>query len=88
MRLQVVMQTLWRGTPLLCSLSTFATYTATDHTLTAAIAFTSLALFDLLQQPAAFFPQVLTSVIDARMSYHHHHSLAMLFYINDATVYD
>jgi hypothetical protein len=68
MRLLVVMQTLWRATPLLCALSTFATYTATDHTLTAAIAFTSLALFDLLQQPATNFPQVLTGVIDARMS--------------------
>lgn len=66
MKLLVVMQTLWRATPLLCALATFATYTATGNILTAATAFTSLALFDLLQQPATNFPQVLTGVIDAR----------------------
>jgi hypothetical protein len=38
------------------------------NVLTAATAFTSLALFDLLQQPATNFPQVLTGVIDARVS--------------------
>ena len=47
--MNVVLTAIWRAIPILVSLTTFGVYTAAGNTLTASVAFTSLALFDILQ---------------------------------------
>jgi len=59
---------LYTTIPLLVSISTFATYIALGHQLDVATALTSLALFDLLRFPLFMLPQVLNSVVEARVS--------------------
>jgi hypothetical protein len=43
------MTMLWRAIPIIVALVTFGAYTLTDNDLTASKAFTSLALFEILQ---------------------------------------
>ena len=47
----------WGIAPMLVSLSSFVTYTAAGNTLNASIAFTSVALFNLLRFPLAMLPK-------------------------------
>ena len=44
--------------PIAVSLTSFAVYVLMGHELTAATAFTSIALFNVLRFPLAMFPQV------------------------------
>jgi len=53
---------LWSVVPTLVSISTFAVYTLLGNTLTAADAFTSLALFNLLRFPLAMLPSAIAQV--------------------------
>jgi len=53
---------LWSVVPTLVSISTFAVYTLMGNTLTAADAFTSLALFNLLRFPLAMLPSAIAQV--------------------------
>jgi hypothetical protein len=48
----------------LVSLASFALYVAMGHRLTAAKAFTSIALFNILRFPLAMFPQVISSLAE------------------------
>ncbi|CAF1308417.1 unnamed protein product, partial [Adineta steineri] len=61
---------LWTFTPILVGIATFAAYilSSNENILTADKAFVSLALFHLLRGPLNQFPNVITSVIDARVS--------------------
>ncbi|CAF3642109.1 unnamed protein product [Adineta steineri] len=61
---------LWTFTPILVGITTFATYVLSSETnvLTADKAFVSLALFNLLRGPLVVFPNVISSVVEARVS--------------------
>jgi hypothetical protein len=59
---QVASRVLWSVVPTLVSISTFAVYTLMGNTLTAADAFTSLALFNLLRFPLAMLPSAIAQV--------------------------
>ncbi|CAF1159240.1 unnamed protein product, partial [Adineta steineri] len=61
---------IWTFTPILVGIATFAAYilSSNENILTADKAFVSLALFHLLRGPLNQFPNVITSVIDARVS--------------------
>lgn len=48
----------WNVVPIAVSLTSFAVYVLMGHELTAATAFTSIALFNVLRFPLAMFPQV------------------------------
>eukprot|EP01125_Pyxidicula_operculata_P021279 TRINITY_DN812_c2_g1_i1.p1 TRINITY_DN812_c2_g1~~TRINITY_DN812_c2_g1_i1.p1 ORF type:complete len:1539 (-),score=311.37 TRINITY_DN812_c2_g1_i1:20-4636(-) len=56
------------STPLFVSVITFAVYSAQGNELTSQVAFTSLALFNLLRAPLILLPMVITSVIELRVS--------------------
>lgn len=58
----------WEGTPVLFTIFTFGLFVVTGHTLDAATAFTSLALFDILTAPLNIFPWVINSIIEAQVS--------------------
>jgi hypothetical protein len=49
----------WNVVPIAVSLTSFAVYVLMGHELTAATAFTSIALFNVLRFPLAMFPQVM-----------------------------
>jgi hypothetical protein len=53
--------------PVLVSLAAFGTYAALGHPLTAAVAFPSLALFNLLRFPIVMIPQQIFNLIAARV---------------------
>ena len=60
----------FQATPTIVSACTFAAYAAlTDAPLTAASAFTALALFNLLKQPLRQMPRALTSAVDLHVSF-------------------
>lgn len=60
---------LWGAVPLLVALASFATYTTVmDKELTAAKAFTSLALFNVLRFPMSMLPMVINNLIEATVS--------------------
>ncbi|QQP39306.1 ATP-binding cassette sub-family C member 7, partial [Caligus rogercresseyi] len=59
---------LWASTPVIISVSTFATYSALGHTLTASKVFTSMALFAMLSGPFNSFPFVINGLIEANVS--------------------
>ncbi|XP_015795703.1 multidrug resistance-associated protein 7 [Tetranychus urticae] len=58
----------WATTPVLISLSTFATYVLLGNHLTASRVFTSLALFNMLINPLNALPWVLNGLIEACIS--------------------
>eukprot|EP00899_Mesostigma_viride_P024049 jgi/Mesvir1/4829/Mv11115-RA.2 len=59
---------LWACTSVLFSLLTFGLFAVTGHTLDAATAFTSLALFNVLISPLNAFPWVINGVVEALVS--------------------
>ncbi|CAF1436131.1 unnamed protein product [Rotaria sordida] len=61
---------LWTFTPILVGITTFATYVllSDSNILTADKAFVSLALFNLLRGPLVSFPNMINSIVDARVS--------------------
>nr|XP_040564251.1 ATP-binding cassette sub-family C member 10-like [Lepeophtheirus salmonis] len=59
---------LWASTPVIISVSTFATYSALGNPLTAAKVFTSMALFAMLSGPFNAFPFVINGLIEANVS--------------------
>ena len=59
---------LWLGGPILISMAAFATYTWMGYTLSAAVAFPALALFNLLRFPVMMFPTQLENIINARVA--------------------
>ncbi|KAF9912121.1 hypothetical protein BX616_010415, partial [Lobosporangium transversale] len=60
----------WASTPVLVSLLNFAVYTMVmKKTLTTDILFAAIALFNLLQFPLSALPWVISSVVDARVSF-------------------
>ncbi len=54
--------------PILVSLASLATFTLLGHTLTAAVAFPALALFDLLSMPVNHIPMMISELAVARAS--------------------
>ncbi|UJR17989.1 hypothetical protein I4U23_004890 [Adineta vaga] len=61
---------LWIFTPILVGITTFSTYVllSDSNILTADKAFVSLALFNLLRGPLVSFPNMINSIIEARVS--------------------
>ncbi|CAF1415524.1 unnamed protein product [Rotaria sordida] len=61
---------LWTFAPILVGITTFATYVllSDSNILTADKAFVSLALFNLLRGPLVSFPNMINSIVDARVS--------------------
>lgn len=59
---------LWQSVPILVALASFATYVAMGNQLTAAVAFPSLALFNILRFPMAMLPGVINNLIEASVS--------------------
>ena len=59
---------LWAVTPVLISVTTFATYVLMGGQLTAAKVFTSIALFQMLTGPLNAFPWVLNGCVEAFVS--------------------
>jgi ATP-binding cassette subfamily C (CFTR/MRP) protein 10 len=58
----------WATTPILVSLATFGMYTLLGHQLTAAKAFTSLSLFNILIRPLNAYPWVINGLIEGHVS--------------------
>lgn len=58
---EFVLWCLCRAVPITVGLTTFAVFALSGGVLTAASAFTSLALFDILQFPLSMFPRVITN---------------------------
>merc|ERR1719218_344433 len=55
------------ATPLIVTSATFVVYAALGNTLTAATAFTSLSLFNILRFPLTVVPMMITRVIDLQV---------------------
>eukprot|EP00466_Bigelowiella_natans_P000728 jgi/Bigna1/74416/fgenesh1_pg.29_\ len=68
MILRAIMACMWTGLPIAVSISTFATYTLTGNELTAARAFTALALFGILRFPLTMFPWTVSRIVEAQVS--------------------
>ena len=60
--------TFWNSTPTLIALATFAVYSAIGNQLTAAKAFTTLALFNILRFPVSMLPFVVNNLVEASVS--------------------
>ena len=61
---------LWYSTPIIVSVLTFLTFTKiAGNELTASIAFTSLALFNMLRMPLQLFPNTIVQLLDTWVSY-------------------
>ena len=59
----------WTMTPILVSMSSFASYAALGHDLTNEIIFPAIAIFNILRFPIAMFPRVVSSVVSAKVSF-------------------
>ncbi|PRP77615.1 hypothetical protein PROFUN_00476 [Planoprotostelium fungivorum] len=59
---------LWMASPLLVSTVTFAVYTLLGNDLSAEVAFSALALFNILRFPMNMLPNIITSLIEAKVS--------------------
>ncbi|KAF9584468.1 hypothetical protein BGW38_006357 [Lunasporangiospora selenospora] len=60
---------LWVGTPVIVTIATFFVYTKiAGNTMTAAIAFPALALFNVLRAPMDAFPEMLSLCLRAKVS--------------------
>ena len=66
--LQMGSRVLWAAVPTLVSIASFAAFTLSGNELTAATAFTSLALFNLLRFPLASLPWAIASVVECTLS--------------------
>ncbi|KAJ3070115.1 hypothetical protein HK102_006758, partial [Quaeritorhiza haematococci] len=65
----IVNRVCWYSTPIVVSVVTFASYTKlAGRELTATVAFTSLALFNLLRVPLQLFPDTVIQLLDAWVS--------------------
>lgn len=65
--LSMVNSSVFNTAPVLVSLAAFGTYAGLGHPLTAAVAFPSLALFNLLRFPIVMIPQQIFNLIAARV---------------------
>eukprot|EP01084_Bolivina_argentea_P028756 53396_1 len=65
----VAMIVFWTFAPTLVSLASFAAYTAAGHDLDAEKAFTSIALFNLLNFPLSALPMVILAFVEAYVSF-------------------
>lgn len=66
---------LWICTPMMVSVATFACYVLVTHgILTSSRAFTALSLFNLLQMPMSALPNLVSSVVEARVALHRLHT--------------
>lgn len=63
-----VQKILWNGIPVLVSFMTFLVYVAVGNELTAAKAFTAIALFQNLRFPLGAFPNVVSLVTEANVA--------------------
>ncbi|KAI8923360.1 P-loop containing nucleoside triphosphate hydrolase protein [Entophlyctis helioformis] len=60
----------WYSTPIIVSISTFLAYTKiAERDLTASVAFTSLALFNLIRMPLQVLPDTIVQLMDAWVSF-------------------
>jgi ATP-binding cassette subfamily C (CFTR/MRP) protein 1 len=59
---------LWTVVPVFVSVASFGVFVALGNNLTPSIAFTSIALFNILRFPVAYFPQLVTSTLEAQIS--------------------
>lgn len=55
--------------PVIAATLTFVVYSVTDHQLTPAIVFSSLSLFNIMRMPLMIFPQVISAMVDALVSF-------------------
>ncbi|KAH9250817.1 hypothetical protein BASA81_011406 [Batrachochytrium salamandrivorans] len=61
---------LWFSTPIVVSVATFLSYTIlAKYNLTASLAFTSLALFNLIRAPLQTLPDAIVQIMDAWVSF-------------------
>lgn len=67
--LSLVNSVVWLSGPVLVSLAAFGTYTYLGHSLTPAVAFPALALFNLLRFPIIMFPSQIQNIINAQISF-------------------
>ncbi len=58
----------WMVTPVFVALFTFLSFTLSGHELTASIAFTSVALFNVLRFPLNMLPSVLSNLVDSNIA--------------------
>lgn len=58
----------WMVTPVFVALFTFLSFTLAGNELTASIAFTSVALFNVLRFPLNMLPNVISNLVDANIS--------------------
>eukprot|EP00042_Codosiga_hollandica_P057927 m.865823 g.865823 ORF g.865823 m.865823 type:complete len:1554 (-) comp59720_c0_seq9:185-4846(-) len=63
--------------PFFVALATFVTYTMLGHDLTAATAFVSLSLFNLIQYPLSTIPQVSSMLVEAKVSMQRLHTFLL-----------
>ena len=66
--LEAVSTILFVGMPVLVNVATFAVFVLLGHELTATKAFTSLALFEVLQFPLTAFPRIVQAVLELQVS--------------------
>jgi ABC-type multidrug transport system fused ATPase/permease subunit len=59
---------IWVMMPLLISVASFALYTFLGNELTPEKAFTSLAIYNVLRQPASWMPRVIAQIVESRVS--------------------
>jgi ATP-binding cassette subfamily C (CFTR/MRP) protein 1 len=59
---------MWTGTNIMVALTTFAVYSASGNELKPNIAFTALALFNILRIPMSALPHTISMAIDCRTS--------------------
>ncbi|KYR03153.1 ABC transporter C family protein [Tieghemostelium lacteum] len=59
---------LWSMSPIFVSISTFTVFILSGNTLTAAIAFPCLSLFNVMQFPINMLPSVISGIIEASVS--------------------
>ncbi|XP_078381052.1 multidrug resistance-associated protein 1-like [Oculina patagonica] len=59
---------IYNSLPTMVAVSTFAVYVLTGNNLTASKAFVALSLFGIMRFPLGFFPDVITTCIQARVS--------------------
>lgn len=59
---------MWVGLPVLVNVATFTVYVLLGNELTATKAFTSLALFEVLQFPLTAFPRIVQAVLELQVS--------------------
>lgn len=59
---------LWNVTPLLVTMLTFGIYVGMGKELTASVAFSSLALFNVMRFPLNIFPMLIAQLVEAKIS--------------------